>query len=94
MQPHTVHSERLTGVLRDRLACRTRTTHAFAMQPTLWDAAVGLALFAHTWLRPQPALRLPPPQPAPHAGHDPWGDRPFLHLGQVPHPALSHDVRE
>jgi len=63
-QPYTVHIERLNGVLRDRLACLTRKTHAFAKDPTLWDAAVGLALFEHNWLRPHPALRLPLAEPA------------------------------
>jgi IS1 family transposase len=63
-QPYTVHIERLNGVLRDRLACLTRKTHAFAKQPAMWDAAVGLALFAHNWLRPHPALRVPLAEPA------------------------------
>ena len=58
-QPHTVHSERFNGVLRDRLACLTRKTHAFAKDTPTWDAAVGLALFEHNWLRPHPALRRP-----------------------------------
>lgn len=62
-QPYTVHIERLNGVLRDRLACLTRKTHAFAKRPALWDAAVGLALFQHNWLRPHPALRLPLAEP-------------------------------
>ncbi len=56
-QPYTVHIERLNGVRRDRLACLTRKTHAFAKRATTWDAAVGLALFAHNWLRHHPALR-------------------------------------
>lgn len=56
-QPYTVHIERLNGVLRDRLACLTRKTHAFAKQPATWDAAVGLLLFEHNWIRPHPALR-------------------------------------
>jgi IS1 family transposase len=56
-QPYTVHIERLNGVLRDRLACLTRKTHAFAKQPRTWDAALGLALFEHNWIRPHPALR-------------------------------------
>lgn len=56
-QPYTVHIERLNGVLRDRLACLTRKTHAFAKQSVTWDAAVGLVLFEHNWLRPHPALR-------------------------------------
>jgi IS1 family transposase len=58
-QPSTVHIERLNGVLRDRLACLTRKTHAFANAIPTWDAAVGLALFEHNWLRPHPALRQP-----------------------------------
>lgn len=62
-QPYTIHIERLNGVLRDRLACLTRKTHAFAKEPTMWDAAVGLALFEHNWLRPHPALRLPLVEP-------------------------------
>jgi IS1 family transposase len=56
-QPHTVHIERLNGVLRDRLGCLTRKTHAFAKEAEYWDAAVGLVLFEHNWLRPHPALR-------------------------------------
>jgi hypothetical protein len=55
--PHTVRQERLNGVLRDRLACLTRKTHAFAKRCETWDAAVGLALFEHNWMRPHPALR-------------------------------------
>lgn len=62
-QPYTVHIERLNGVLRDRLACLTRKTHAFAKTPAMWDAAVGLALFEHNWLRPHPALQVPLPDP-------------------------------
>jgi hypothetical protein len=58
-RPGTGHVERLNGVLRDRLACLTRKTHAFAKAARTWDAAVGLALFAHNWLRLHPALRQP-----------------------------------
>ena len=58
-QPHTVHVERLNGVLRDRLGCLTRKTHAFAKDTATWDAAVTAVLFEHNWLRPHPALRLP-----------------------------------
>lgn len=58
-QPYTVHIERLNGVLRDRLACVTRKTHAFAKQDATWDAAVGLLLFEHNWVRSHPALRRP-----------------------------------
>jgi IS1 family transposase len=62
-QPHTVHIERLNGVLRDRLACLARKTHAFAKRPPTWDAALSLALFEHNWLRCHPALRQPLPDP-------------------------------
>jgi hypothetical protein len=55
--PYTVHIERLNGVLRDRLACLTRKTHAFAKDVATWDAAVSLSLFEHNWLRPHRALR-------------------------------------
>ena len=58
-QPHAVHIERFNGVLRDRLACLTRKTHAFAKNPPTWDAAVTLAIFEHNWLHPQTALRRP-----------------------------------
>jgi hypothetical protein len=56
-EPYTVHEERMNGVLRDRPACLTRKTHAFAKRNQTWDAAVTLALFEHNWLRPHPALR-------------------------------------
>jgi len=65
-QPYDVHVERFNGVLRDRLACLTRKTHAFAKQSTTWDAAVGLAIFAQNWLRPPPALRRPRAVPDTH----------------------------
>lgn len=61
--PHTVHVERLNGVLRDRLGCLTRKTHAFAKDTATWDAAVRLVFFEHNWLRPHPALRQPLPEP-------------------------------
>lgn len=62
-QPFAVHGERLNGVLRDRLTCLTRKTHACAKTAATWDAAVSRALFAHTWLHPQRVLRqlLDPP---------------------------------
>ena len=62
-QPVPVHSERLNGVLRDRLACLTRKTHAFAKTAPTWDALLGLAIFEHNWLRPHPALRQPTQAP-------------------------------
>jgi IS1 family transposase len=58
-QPVPVHIERLNGVLRDRLACLTRKTHAFAKSTSTWDALFGLALFEHNWLRAHPALSQP-----------------------------------
>lgn len=57
VQPYTVHVERLNGVLRDRLACLTRKTHAFAKDATTWDAALSLLIFEHNWIRPHVALR-------------------------------------
>lgn len=52
-----VCEERLNGVLRDRLNCLTRKTHAFAKQTRTWEAAVTVCLFEHNWLRPHIALR-------------------------------------
>jgi IS1 family transposase len=56
-QPYPVHIERLNGVWRDRLACLTRKTHAFAKRVATWDALLSLAIFEHNWLRPHVALR-------------------------------------
>ncbi len=55
--PYAVRVERLNGVLRDRLNCLTRRTHAFAKDCRLWDAAVTLCLFECNWLRAHRALR-------------------------------------
>jgi hypothetical protein len=52
-----VCEERLNGVLRDRLNCLTRKTHAFAKRSSTWDAAVELCLFEHNWLKPHKVLR-------------------------------------
>lgn len=82
-QPYTVHIERLNGVLRDRLACLTRKTHAFAKDPTTWDAAVALALFEHNWLRPHPALRVL--LAAPVAGRRYLRRTPAMALGLTDH---------
>jgi hypothetical protein len=57
--PCVVSEERLNGVLRDRLNCLTRKTHAFAKDLQTWEAALALALFEINWLRPHPALRIP-----------------------------------
>ena len=55
--PYTVRIERANGVVRDRLNCMTRRTHGFMKRVRTWDAAVGLCIFEHNWLRPHPALR-------------------------------------
>ena len=55
--PYTVRVERKNGVLRDRLACLGRKTHAFARRDETWDALVGLSLFEHNWLMEHVALR-------------------------------------
>ena len=56
-QPHTVHVERLNGVLRDWLNCLTRKTHGFAKRDQTWWALVSLCLFEHNWLKEHVALR-------------------------------------
>jgi IS1 family transposase len=63
-QPHTVHVERQNGVLRDRVACLTRKTHAFAKDPAVWEACFSLALFEHNWILAHVALRQPLEQPS------------------------------
>lgn len=55
---HTVHVERRNGVLRDRLNCLTRKTHAFAKRDATWDAAVTLSLFEGNWMLAHSALRV------------------------------------
>jgi hypothetical protein len=94
--PYTVHVERLNGVLRDRLACLTRKTHAFAKASATWDAAVTLALWEHNWLRPHPALRQP--LAAPNAAGRRYAHRsPAMAIGLTDHPwpweeFLSHPL--
>jgi IS1 family transposase len=80
-QPVPVHGERLNGVLRDRLACLTRKTHAFAKTATTWDALLAVALFEHHWLRPHPALR----QPTDVAGRRYQPRTPAMALGLTDH---------
>jgi IS1 family transposase len=80
--PTPVHIERLNGVLRDRLACLTRKTHAFAKTAATWDAALALLLFEHNWLRPHPALRRPSATPG--RRYDPR--TPAMALGLADHP--------
>jgi hypothetical protein len=73
----TVHIERLNGMLRDRLACLGRKTHAFAKCVGTWRALVGLALCWHHWLRAYPAL--PTPNTHPGRRYDPQS--PAMALG-------------
>lgn len=54
---YTVRVERRNGVLRDRLACLTRKTHAFAKRDATWLALVELSLFEHNWLKEHVTLR-------------------------------------
>ena len=83
--PHTVHVERLNGVLRDRLACLTRKTHAFAKAPATWDAAVTLALVEHNWLHTHPALRQPLPVPDCATGRRYQRRTPAMAIGLTDH---------
>jgi IS1 family transposase len=62
--PYTVHVERQNGVMRDRLACLTRKTHAFAKRVATWTAAVSLRTVEHNWMQPHDALRQPLAAPA------------------------------
>lgn len=100
-QPHTGSIERFNGVLRDRLACLTRKTHAFAKEASTGDAAVALALFEHNWLRPHPARRHP--LPAPLHGRRDRRRTPAMALGLTDPPwsfaefltyPMSHHIRE
>lgn len=96
-QPYAVHLERLNGVLRDRLACLTRRTHAFAKTVATWDALVGLALFAHNWLTPHAALRRPLPVPTGGCRYHPC--TPAMALGLTDHvwslvECLCHPVHQ
>lgn len=84
-QPYPVHSERLNGVRRDRLACLTRKTHAFAKRAATWDALVGLTLFAHNWIDPHLALRQPLPHPDPGTGRRYRPRTPAMTIGLTDH---------
>lgn len=88
-QPYAVHVERLNGVLRDRLNCLTRKTHAFAKTDATWDAAVSLALFEHNWLRPQLGLRQP--LDPPEAGRRYHPRTPAMALGLTDHVWTWHE---
>lgn len=82
-QPYPVHIERFNGVLRDRLNCLTRKTHAFAKTTATWDAACALVLFEHNWLRPHIALRQPAPADAPGRRYAPR--TPAMAIGLTDH---------
>ena len=88
-QPHPVHVERRNGVLRDRLNCLTRKTHAFAKTAATWEAAVGLALFEQNWLRPHPALRQPVDEP----GRRYRPRTPAMALNMTDHPGPGRGFR-
>ena len=83
-RPYTVHVERFNGVVRDRLNCLTRKTHAFAKDAATWDAAFGLAVFAHNRLRPHLALRRPPAEPRDGRRYAPR--TPAMAIGLADHP--------
>lgn len=83
--PYTVHLERLNGVLRDRLACLTRKTHAFAKAVGTWDGAVTLALFEHNWLRPHAALRQRLPEAVVPGGRRYRQQTPAMAIGLTDH---------
>jgi hypothetical protein len=57
-QAYTVHIERRNGVLRDRLGCLSRKTHAFAKRNATWDAGVALSLLEENWMRAHQVLRV------------------------------------
>jgi transposase InsO family protein len=82
--PYTVLVERHNGVLRDRLACLTRKTHAFAKRTATWDACFSLALFEHNWMLPHRALRQR--LIAPEAGRRYHRRTPAMALGLTDHP--------
>jgi hypothetical protein len=83
-QPYTVQVERQNGVLRDRLACLTRKTHAFAKRAATWDAFFGLALFEHNWILPHLALRQAMAEPVGTRRYD--RRTPAMALGLTDHP--------
>jgi hypothetical protein len=83
-----VHVERLHGVLRDRLACLTRKTHAFAKTAETWDVLLGLAVFAHNWRQFHPALRRLSPSPG--RLYEPC--TPAMALGLIDHRWTRHEL--
>jgi hypothetical protein len=83
LDPRTVRVERLNGVIRDRLNCVTRRTHAFAKRKGTWDAAVGLCIFAHNWITPHRALREKAPDLP--AGHQYRKRTPAMAVGLTDH---------
>lgn len=83
-QPDTVRVERQNGVLRDRLACLTRKTHAFAKEAATWDACFSLALFEHNGVRPHRALRQRLAEPVEGRRYD--QRTPAMALGLTDHP--------
>jgi hypothetical protein len=83
-QPYLVHLERFNGVLRDRLNCLTRKTHAFAKETATWDALFSLVLFEQNWLHPHSALRVPLAEP--HGGRRYYQQTPAMAMHLTNHP--------
>lgn len=83
--PVPVHIERFNGVLRDRVACLGRRTHAFAKCVGTWRALVGLTLFWHNWLKPHPALRTPTTTPGTPSGRRYDQRSPAMAVGLTDH---------
>jgi IS1 family transposase len=81
--PYTVHIERHNGVLRDRLGCLTRKTHAFAKREETWTAAFSLTVFEHNWVLCHDALRQPVAEPSSHCRYD--RRTPAMALGLADH---------
>lgn len=82
--PYTVQVERQNGVLRDRLACLTRKTHAFAKRVATWTAAVSLRTMEHNGMQPHVALRQP--RTAPTEGRRYDQRTPAMAQGLTDHP--------
>ncbi len=78
-----VHGERLNGVLRDRLTCLTRKTHALAQEVRMGNAAVALRLCAQNWMRPHRAVREPVKEP--QNSHHYHAKTPAMAIGLTDH---------
>ena len=68
--------------MRNRLACVTRKTYAFAEGPATWDAGLRSAIFEYTWVAgpssvtdPGREAGAPPTPPAANVGPNRGRDR-------------------